>query len=87
MNKIQYKTDQNNPAIKAYKEAVEKGKRDQHVLPQDNGWVVKSLLSDTISQRFGTQQDAAKHAESIASQGTAVFVHGSDGRIQDRKDY
>jgi len=87
MKKIPYKTDQKNPAIRAYKEAVEKGKKDQHVLPRGNGWVVKSLLSDTISQRFGTQQDATKYAESTASQGTVVFIHGLDGRIEDRKDY
>lgn len=87
MKKIPYKTDQNNQAIRAYKEAVEKGKKDQHVLPRGDGWVVKSLLSDTMSKIFGSQQDAAKYAESIANQGTAVFIHGSDGRIRDRKDY
>lgn len=87
MKKIPYKTDQNNPAIRAYKDAVEKGKKDQHVLPRGDGWIVKSLLSDTMSQTFGTQQDAAKYAESIANQGSAVFVHGTDGRIENRKDY
>ena len=88
MKKIPYKTDQNNPTILAYKEAVEKGKKDQHVLPRENGWIVKSLLSEKMSQSFSTQQEAAKYAESIAKNlGTAVFVHGSDGRIIDRKDY
>ena len=88
MKKIPYKTDQDNPTILAYKEAVKKGKKDQHVLPRENGWIVKSLLSEKMSQSFGTQQEAAKYAESIAKNlGTAVFVHGSDGRIIDRKDY
>ncbi len=88
MKKIPYKTNQDNPTIIAYKEAVEKGKKDQHVLPRENGWIVKSLLSEKISQSFNTQQEAARYAESIAKNlGTAVFVHGSDGRIMDRKDY
>lgn len=87
MKKIPYKTDQNNPAIRAYKDAVEKGKKDQHVLPRGDGWIVKSLLSDTMSQTFVSQQAATKYAESIANQGTAVFVHGADGRIMNRKDY
>lgn len=87
MKKITLKTDQNNPAIRAYKDAVEKGKKDQHILPKENGWIVKNLLSDTVSPTFGTQQEAAKYARSIANQGTAVFIHGADGRIQKRIDY
>lgn len=87
MKKIPYKTDQNNPTIRAYKEAVEKGKKDQHVLPREDGWVVKSLLSEKASQTFGTQQEAAKYAKSIVSSGTALFIHGEDGRIVDRQDY
>jgi hypothetical protein len=87
MKKVPLKTDQNNPAILAYKEAVEKGRKDQHVLPRENGWVVKSLLSEKTSQTFETQQEATSYAQSIASQGTAIFIHGTDGRIQDRREY
>ncbi len=88
MKKIPYQTDQNNPAIQAYKNAVEKGKKDQHVLPRKNGWVVKNLLSDKASSLFNTQEEAAHYAESIArTQGTAVFIHGNDGRIRDIKNY
>ncbi|MBI3955981.1 DUF2188 domain-containing protein [Candidatus Gottesmanbacteria bacterium] len=87
MKKIPLKTDQNNPAILAYKNAVEKGKKDQHILPRKNGWIVKNLLSDRTSQIFDTQQEAAKYAKSLASQGTAVFIHDFVGRIQERIDY
>lgn len=88
MKKIPYQTDQNNPAVREYKEAVEKGKRDQHVLPRENGWIVKSLLSDKISSVFDTQEKATHYAESIArTQGTAVFIHGTDGRIRDIRSY
>lgn len=88
MKKVIYKTDQNNPAVRAYKEAVENGKKNQHVLPRGSKWVVKRADSEKASQAFGTQQEAKSYAESIAqNQGTAVFVHGVDGRIRDRRDY
>jgi len=87
MQKTLYKTDQNNPTIQAYREAVEKGKKDQHVLPRNNSWIVKNLLSDKISTSFSDQQEAIRYAESNAAQGTAVFVHRSDGTIQERKDF
>lgn len=88
MKKIPYQTDQNNPAIRAYKEAVEKGKKDQHVLPRENGWIVKNLLSNKRSSLFDTQEEATHYAESIArNQGTAVLIHGRDGRIRDIRSY
>lgn len=87
MKKIPYNTDQNNPVIQAYVDAVEKGKKDQHVLPRENGWVVKNLLSDRVSQTFGSQQEAVKFAEQHVSQGTAIFIHGQNGLITDRKYY
>lgn len=88
MKKIFYKTNQSNPTIVAYKQAVEEGKKNQHVLPRGNEWVVKRADSQRASQVFGTQQEATSYAKSIAqSQGTAVFVHGSDGRIRDTRDY
>lgn len=86
MNKIKLNTDQNNPAVRAYRQAVEKGKKDQHVFPRDNGWIVKNLLSDGSSRIFNTQNEAANYAKSNASQGTAIFIHGANGRIQDRID-
>jgi hypothetical protein len=87
MQKIPYKTDQNNPAIRAYKEAVEKGKKNQHVLPYGEKWAVTNLASGIANYVFNNPQEAMKHAEANATQGTAVFIHGSDGRIKERKDY
>ncbi len=87
MNKILYKTDQNNPTVRAYKEAVEKGKKDQHILPQEDGWVAKNLLSGISSQTFGTRSEAMTYAKSTINSGASIFIHGVDGRIVDRKDY
>ncbi|MEX0896084.1 MAG: DUF2188 domain-containing protein [Patescibacteria group bacterium] len=88
MRKILYKTNQNNPQIKAYKEAVEKGRQSQHVLPREGAWVVKRAGSQRVTQVFTTQLEARQFAEGIArNQGTALFVHGKDGRIKDRRDF
>lgn len=88
MKKIPYKTNQNHPKIREYREAVEKGKQNQHVLPRGNDWIVKRAGAEKASQVFGTQREASEHAHSIArNQGTAVFIHGTDGRIRERKDY
>lgn len=88
MNKILYKTDQNNPQIKEYREAVERGKQNYHVLSRGNEWVVKRAGSSRPTQVFGTQNEATNFANSVSqSQGTALFIHGADGRIVDRKDY
>lgn len=87
MQKIPLTTDQKNPVIQAYKDAVEKGKKDQHILPRENGWIVKNLFSEKTSQMFNTQQEAIKFAEMNANLGTAVFIHGQNGLIVERKDY
>lgn len=87
MKKTTYKTDQNNPAIQAYKDAIQKGEKNQHILPQGKGWIVKNLNSDQVSPLFNTQEEALKYAESFAASGTAIFTHDTDGRIQQRKDY
>lgn len=87
MKKIPLRTNQNNPAIQAYKQAVEKGRKDQHILPSDDGWVVKNLLSGMSSQTFGTQQEATIYAKSTINSGASIFIHGVDGRIIDRRDY
>ena len=88
MRKIKYNTNQNDPQIKAYKEALEKGKKNHHVLFRDNAWVVVHAGTQKAIDEFKTQSEAISKATLIASsQGTAVFIHGLDGRIQDRRDY
>ncbi len=87
MQKQPYKTDQNNPTIQAYIDAVEKGKKDQHIVPTENGWVITNLLSQKTSKTFTTTEEALKQAVSLATPGTTVFIHGQDGLIVERKDY
>lgn len=87
MQKIRYQTDQNNPAIRAYREAVEKGMKNQHVLPYEGKWAVANLGTEKIDQVFNDLQEAIDYAEAHAAQDTAVFIHDLDGRIKERKDY
>lgn len=88
IKKVPFQTDQNHPAIQAYVEAVEKGKKNQHIFPTEDGWVIKNLWTGEVSQLFHTKKEALKEAEVIArAEKNSVFIHGSDGRIKDRKDY
>jgi len=86
MKKIRYQTNQNHPQVKAYKAAVEKGKHNHHVLHREGEWVVKKAGSTRASQVFSTQKEAINYGSSVAkNSGTALFVHGVDGKIRDRK--
>jgi len=90
MQKVTYKnTNQNNPQIQSYVEAMEKGKNSQHVLLKNGFWIVKGATpSNQTVQTFKTQAEARKHAEIIAiNQGTTLFIHGKSGRIIDQKEY
>ncbi|GEM_PF-177387 len=88
MKKIFYRTNQNDPQVRAYKEAVEKGKRDHHVVYKEDSWRIIRGGAERPIEMFGTQQEAIERAKSIArSQGTAVYIHGVDGRIRERESY
>ena len=88
IKRIPYQTDQNHPAILEYKAAIEKGKKNQHLFPQRDGWIIKNLWTGKASQIFSTKEEALKEAESIARiEKNSIFIHGSDGRIKERKDY
>lgn len=88
MRKRYYKIDQNNPQIKAYKEAVEKGRKDHHVVYKEDSWRLIRGDAQKPLEIFNTQEEAIMRAKSIAkSQGTAVYIHGIDGRIRAREDY
>lgn len=88
MKKTILKTNQNDPQIKAYKEAVEKGKKSQHVVPNNGGWAIISGAEEKYGATFGTQQEAIEKAKSMArNAGTAVYIHRADGRIRETESY
>ena len=88
MRKTIYKTNQNNPQIKEYKLAIEKGKQSYHVLHSNDGWIVKRAGSEKGVEVFSTQKEGREFAEDIAkNSGASLFIHGKDGTIQDRLDF
>ena len=88
MKKIVLKTDQRHPQIQTYRQAVERGKENQHVLPRGSSWIVKRAGSPKATRIFDTQGEAINRAKDIAKRkGTTLLVHGSNGRIRERRDY
>jgi len=88
MKKTLYKTDQNHPVIKAYREAMQKGLSNYHVIYRGNEWWAVRADAKKPGQAFDTQEGAANYAQEAAQRmGTALFIHGTDGRIIDRRDY
>ncbi len=87
MRRILLKTDQRNQVIRQYNEAVEKGKKNQHVVPYGKKWAVTDLISSKADYITSSPQDALTYAETRATRGTAVFLHGEDGLIVSRKDF
>lgn len=63
-------------------------RRDQHVVPHDEGWAVRGAGSSRASSVHPTQREAIQAAREIArNQGTELFIHGRDGRIRERDSY
>lgn len=62
--------------------------RNQHVVPHDGGWGVRPAGSDRLSRQFDLKADAVNWARTVArQQQSELFIHGKDGRIQDRDSY
>lgn len=88
MKKVLLKTDQSNPHIIAYKEAVRKGMNSHHVLPRNGQWIVKRAGDSRASHIYETQSEAKRMGRDIAkNQGTSLFIYGKDGRLRDRHYY
>lgn len=88
MKRITYRTNQNDPHVRAYKEAIEKGRKDHHVVYKDDSWRVVRGDSQRPLEVFNTKEEAIRRAKSFArDQGTAVYIHGADGRIRERENY
>ena len=63
-------------------------KRNQHVVPHDEGWAVRGAGNSRASSVHQTQQAAIQAAREIAqNQGTELFIHGRDGRIRERDSH
>jgi len=67
---------------------VKMTKRNQHVVPRNDGWAVKGAGAERATVVVDTQQEAIDRARNIArNQGTELLIHGRDGRIRERDSH
>ncbi|MEX2376328.1 MAG: DUF2188 domain-containing protein [Dehalococcoidia bacterium] len=63
-------------------------RRNQHVVPHDDGWAVRGAGSQRASSVHDTQHAAIEAARQVArNQRTELFIHGRDGRIRERDSH
>ena len=63
-------------------------KRNQHVLPLGNGWVVKGEGSKRFTVITETQRDAIAVARGIAKNNKSeLVIYGRDGKIREKDSY
>lgn len=79
--------NQNDPQIREYTDAIQRGEKSIHVFINDQGWVVKRI-KDSQARIFRSKMEAYEHARSKArADKTEVIMHGKDGRIEERESY
>lgn len=62
--------------------------KNQHVVPKDGGWAVRSAGSTRASSIHDTQKDAVDKArERAQKEGSELVIHGRDGKIRERNTY
>jgi len=62
--------------------------RNQHVVPTDHGWAVKTAGAQRATKVFDTQRDAIAAARQIAvNQKSEMLIHGRDGKIREKNTY
>ena len=63
-------------------------RKNQHVVPHEQGWAVKSEGSTKPTQIFSTQKEAEDRAREIAkNQQSEILIHNKKGQIRDRDSY
>lgn len=64
-----------------------KGK-NQHIVPVDGGWGVKSAGSSKAAKVFSTQGEAIKAGRQSAQKNQSeLVIHGRDGKIREKNTY
>lgn len=63
-------------------------KKNQHVVPHEDGWAVKGAGNQRATSVHTTQADAIQEAKQIAkNQQSEMLIHGRDGQIRERNSY
>lgn len=64
------------------------GKRNQHVVPHQDGWAVRGAGAQRATETFDRKSDAVDRGREIArNQGTELLIHGRDGQIQSKDSH
>lgn len=62
--------------------------KNQHVVPNQNGWAVRGAGNSRVTKTANTQAQAIEIARSIAkNQGSEMIIHRSNGQIRERNSY
>jgi hypothetical protein len=63
-------------------------KKNQHVVPHENGWAVRGAGNARATSVHTTQAEAIGRARDIArNQETEMLVHGRNGQIRERDSF
>ena len=63
-------------------------RKNQHVVPHQDGWAVKGEGNQRATSVHDTQQEAVNAAREIARhQQAEVVIHRPDGRIRDKDSH
>ena len=63
-------------------------KKNQHVVPHNDGWAVRGEGNTKVTSHHRTQKEAIEIARAIASnQHSELLVHGRDGQIRYRDSH
>ena len=63
-------------------------KRNQHVVPNGQEWAVRGAGAACATEILPTKAEAVSRAREISrNQGTELFIHGRDGKIQSRDSH
>lgn len=81
--------DPNNPHIREYEKALERGEKSQHILlTKDHKWALRKGLSRHATKIFETQKEAIKFGKTVAkNKKTDLFIYSREGDIRKRVSY
>ncbi|MEM7241914.1 MAG: DUF2188 domain-containing protein [Pseudomonadota bacterium] len=63
-------------------------KRNQHIVPHENGWAVRGAGAQRATSVHATQQQAIDAGRSISqNQRSELLIHGRNGQIRARDSH
>lgn len=67
---------------------IDMTKRNQHVVPREDGWAVQGAGAKRATELFDRKADAVDRAREISrNQGTELLIHGRNGQIQSKDSH